>query len=94
MLGLVTVSGIDDSSGLDQQNGTLGLGNGTMFHTPWDDQHVTFPEFHGLVTELHVKHAFDDEKHLIGIGMGMPVEAAGEFGEFDVLTIHIRKDSW
>src|SRR3982751_30228 len=60
--------------GLDEQDVRLLVGNGSMFDTFRDDEHLTRTERHIAIAQLDDEAAFEDEKEIVRVVVLVPNE--------------------
>ena len=86
-MGRIHASGVVDGLRFEQHDPRLFFGNGTMFHSSWDQNHASL--LHDLcpVAKVHGHLTFEDEKQFVFLFVGVPNELPKNFGNLDVLPI-------
>ena len=86
------IAGAYQADGLKQQHRARGIGDRPMLHAAWHHNNLALAHIYGAIAELHGEGSLEDEKQFIGIRVRMPVEGAGELGDFDILPIQAGDD--
>ena len=86
------ISGVDEPSGLEQQNVALVFGDGAMLHASGHDDHLAFTQYNGSVTKIHREFSVNHQEELVLVLVGVPIEGALKFGQFDFLPIQRSND--
>ena len=86
------ISGVDEPSGLEQQNVALVFGDRAMLHASGDDDHLAFTQRNGSVTEFHGELSVNHQEEFVLIFVSMPIESPLKLREFDFLIIERSND--
>ena len=85
---------IHDTTGFNEQHLAFIFSAGLVFHPFGNHIHVTFIQFDGLVLELDLHLAFDDDENFIGIFVMMPDEISLNLDQFKLIIVHLGDDLW
>jgi len=71
----------------------FGFGVGFVHHAFGHDVHFALGKMNGLVLHFDVHRAFDDDEHLVGVLVIVPNELAFEFGQLELIVVHLCNHS-